>query len=233
MSPCLTLIRETFISWTAVFLSDTLKIKDGDAAMLSMLIPLFGTFSTLLGGWAVDRVRPARRGLIPVICLAVLMMTLLFSIQFIPTGLKKAVAPSPREIFQVCFLLSIISLSLMAPFSFVDGLFVLSLAGKHGPGLAVGIINAVGYTGAILAGHEMGSIAQNLGWQHVFRVLASISAASFSLSLVYWWLDLKELRRYRSRSKVNWKRMNGDSATKLPELKYRMHVYSIRATTRE
>ena len=189
MSPCLTLIRETFISWTAVFLSDTLDLKDGDAAMLSMLFPLFGTFSSLLGGIAVDRASPHRRGLIPPACLLALTVMLMGTAMYIPEGADA----NAGSVFGMCCLLSGISLALMAPFSFVDGLFVLSLTGKHGAGLAVGIINCIGYMGATLAGHEMGFLAEKFGWHYVLSVLAGVSTLTFFASLVYWHLDVREL----------------------------------------
>lgn len=40
LSPILTLIRETFITWTAVLLSDTMNMKDSDAAMMSTIFPV-------------------------------------------------------------------------------------------------------------------------------------------------------------------------------------------------
>jgi sugar phosphate permease len=85
----LTLIRETFASWAAVYLAVTLRLKDSDAAMLSMFFPLFGTFSTVAGGWAVDRSSPGRRGLIPVVCLAGLTMLLMSSTFFMTESSSK------------------------------------------------------------------------------------------------------------------------------------------------
>jgi sugar phosphate permease len=187
LSPCLTLIRETLATWTQVLLVDLLGITDSSAAMMSLIFPLFGTVSTLLGGWAIDKSTPFRRGFIPVFCLFFLTIALAMTAHVATYG------GNNQHPFGIGFLIMLLSLALMAPFSFVDGLFILSLVGKSGQGIAVGLINCIGYIGAIMAGHAMGSLAESSGWGAVFNLLTTISLCSCVLASLYWWFDLKEL----------------------------------------
>jgi sugar phosphate permease len=67
MAPCLALIRETFISWTALYFTDALGMNPSDAAFMTLIFPLFGTVSTLLGGWAIDSMGPHKRGFVALV----------------------------------------------------------------------------------------------------------------------------------------------------------------------
>ncbi len=187
LAPCLALMRETFISWTAVYFSDVLNLSTSDAAMMSMFFPLFGTFSTLLGGWLIDWVSPARRGLVPV--LFIFSLTVCLGVGSALTTIHEVLGVSSAWATSTAvLLLSCMAFSLLAPFSFVDGIFVLSLAGKSGAGVAVGILSSFGYTGAILAGHSMGSIADRQGWGMVLltltggKLMIQISMFTFQLN---------------------------------------------------
>lgn len=188
LAPGLTLIRETFITWTATFLVDELNLREGDAVVLSLLFPLFGTFSTLIGGYLIDHLSNLKRAMVPIAFMVLLTVTL----SFFSAVTSTFVSTSGIVLWQVqvtsCFL-SVVALALMAPFSFVDGIFVLSLAGKESAGIAIGIINAVGYVGAILAGHQMGSLAELHGWANVLLLLSIISFFCTLLFAFYLYLE--------------------------------------------
>lgn len=200
-APCLALIRETFISWTAMYFTDVMQLTASNAAVISMLFPLFGTLSTVLGGWAMDNIRIERRGLISVVCLACLSVTLMLS-SFMSDQLEEIFGQhhvaGPTAVWVAACMLSLIALCILAPFSFVDGVLVTHLVGKSGAGVAVGIISSCGYTGAILAGHTMGSVADQEGWPHVLFLLGVVSIIALVLSIGYYVADLADLKSHRS-----------------------------------
>ena len=71
MSFGLTLIRETFSSWTPTYLSEVAQLSPADAASWSGLFPLFGGFSVLAAGFLTDTVAGGKRTGILVTFLAV------------------------------------------------------------------------------------------------------------------------------------------------------------------
>ena len=188
-APCLTLIRETISTWSVVFFLDTIpSLSDSTAAILSLLFPLFGTLSTLLGGWTMDWLthtgRADFRPHIPV----VMLMCLTISLLVLAGGSGESATP-----FSAGMLISSCAFFLMAPYSFIEGLFILSLT-PHNPGIAVGLINSVGYVGAILAGHEVGAMASwdGWGWHRVWLVMAGVSLVTVVGMSGFAWVEMKE-----------------------------------------
>ena len=51
----LTLLRETFNTWTPTYFVQAAMLSEGDAARASALFPAFGGVSVLLAGWLGDR----------------------------------------------------------------------------------------------------------------------------------------------------------------------------------
>lgn len=182
LAPCLTLIRETFYSWAPVFLINSTRMSDSSSAVVSLFFPLFGTLSTVTGGWLMDRLCRRNQGKVPVIWLFGLTLTLLVFSLF-----------EQLSIWLAVLLMSSSAFFLMAPYSFVEGLFVVSLTGSKNPATAVGIINCIGYIGAVLAGHQMGYLAEYAGWPQVFLVLSGVSLLSLLVSIIYMILDWKEI----------------------------------------
>lgn len=191
MCVCLTLLRETFVSWTSVYFADRFHLHESNAAVLSLIFPLFGTLSALVGGVIIDRggSRLQKSQIL-------LQMNMLLSSAL---GLA-AYMSVDGEVALMSVLVCIVALFLIAPFSLVTGVFAMQLAddvsqddypqssathGNTGHGLAVGLVNAVGNFGAILAGHSIGSVADAYGWTTVWWLCYLISFVGCCASLLY------------------------------------------------
>ncbi len=60
------------------------------------------------------------------------------------------------------------------------------LGGKQGSSTAAGLLDSVGYFGAILSGYGIGAIAQHLGWNAVFISLAVVALITLVAAVFYW-----------------------------------------------
>lgn len=191
LSALLTLIRETFNSWTPVYLEEELGLSPGDAATASMVFPLAGTASAILGGFLVDRVPKKWRGAVPLVFLVLLSIAL--------AGLSAFAEFYQGEgagALALClFMIGMTAFFLIAPYSFLDGVFTLDLAGKQGCAATASIINGAGYLGAILSGVVTGIAADGSGWSLVFIILTVMSLVSMAFQALYWGFDLRDLRK--------------------------------------
>jgi sugar phosphate permease len=185
---CVTMIRETFSSWLTLYLSDVVGLTDSDAGMASLLFPLFGTMATVLGGWLMDRETVmVNRSRVPTASLMILSMCLfaMGNLSFKPPFISVAVLVSASAFF------------VMGPYSFVEGVLMLSLTGGAYPGVAVGMVNCMGYLGAILAGHQVGEWVEFVGWAQVFMALSFLAVLSTLAQIAYWWFDLRDVLTQR------------------------------------
>ena len=171
----LTLIRETFNGWTPTYLVEVYQMSDGDAAQISSLFPFVGGVSVLLVGRWSDRMPAARLAIatpllgLGVVALAALGTATARSDQLIGLGLLCTVA----------FLI-------IGPYSLLAGAIALDLGGRCGTATAVGLIDTAGYAGAILSGYAVGTIAQHVGWDFVFRSLAVVAAVATIAAALSW-----------------------------------------------
>ncbi|HTW38142.1 MAG TPA: MFS transporter, partial [Steroidobacteraceae bacterium] len=65
-----TIVRETFNTWTPLYLRDEMGYTAGSAASLSAVFPAAGVLSILLAGWLSDRLGPQGRSLLLFVGLA-------------------------------------------------------------------------------------------------------------------------------------------------------------------
>jgi sugar phosphate permease len=69
-----------------------------------------------------------------------------------------------------------IAFCLLGPYSYLGGAFALDFGGKQAGAVSSGIIDGVGYLGAVLAGDTVARISVAFGWKGVFVTLAGVSA---------------------------------------------------------
>ena len=65
-----------------------------------------------------------------------------------------------------------IAFCLLGPYSYLGGAFALDFGGKQASAASSGIIDGVGYLGAVAAGDSVARVSVAFGWQGVFIVLA-------------------------------------------------------------
>jgi OPA family glycerol-3-phosphate transporter-like MFS transporter len=162
-----TIIRETFNIWTPVYLRDYLGYSTSTAAGTSAIFPAVGAVSVLLSGWLSDRLGANGRALILFVGLAASAAALLMLMTFRAGGAHP---------FFPLLTIGLIAFCLLGPYSYLGGAFALDFGGKQASAVSSGIIDGVGYLGAVAAGDSVGRISVAAGWQGVFVALAAVSA---------------------------------------------------------
>ena len=161
----LTLVRETFNTWTATYFVDGVGMSAGRAAGMSSLFPLVGGFSVLLAGYFGDKVRRGGRA---AIILGGLLAT---GGALTALGLIDPRASTTGPIA----LVSTVAFLLIGPYSYLAGAISLDLGGKRGGATTCGIVDFIGYLGGALSGRAMAGISVDHGWQGAFLVLAGVA----------------------------------------------------------
>jgi OPA family glycerol-3-phosphate transporter-like MFS transporter len=162
-----TIIRESFNFWTPVYLRDYLGYSVSGAARMSAVFPGVGAVSVLLSGWLSDRLGVNGRPLIMFVgfsaCAAALLV--LMTMRSSTTG-------------PLLPLLAIgtVAFCLLGPYSYLGGALALDFGGKQAGAVSSGMIDGIGYLGAVVAGDSVARVSQYFGWQGVFVALAGISA---------------------------------------------------------
>ena len=161
----LTLVRETFSTWSVLYFEEAVGMPKGRAAGTSALFPLFGGFSVLLAGYLGDRARRWGRAAIIVVGLT------LAGLAMLALGLLDPRASEARTIALVCATAFLV----IGPYSYLAGAMSLDLGGKRGGATTSGIVDFVGYLGGAFAGRAMASISADHGWRGAFLLLALVA----------------------------------------------------------
>ncbi|HYB65449.1 MAG TPA: MFS transporter [Steroidobacteraceae bacterium] len=177
-----TIIRETFNTWSPVYLRDFLGYSVSDSAGASAIFPAAGALSVLLAGWLSDRLGPTGRSLLMFLGLSGAALALLAL-----TG----VPPGPSGALLAVVLIALVFFGLLGPYSYLGGAFALDFGGRQASAASSGIIDGIGYLGGVFAGDSVARLAMTYGWRGVFVTLAVVSAAA-ALSAGY--LHLLNLR---------------------------------------
>jgi OPA family glycerol-3-phosphate transporter-like MFS transporter len=171
----LTLLRETFNTWSAYYFSNGLALSEATAANFSALFPLLGGVAVLLAGWIGDWLGPAgRAGVILLGC--VLTSGVLLGLG--STDFAGSVALPVA-------LVSLVGFLVLAPYSYLAGAISLDLGGKRGGATACGIIDGVGYLGGMAAGDTVAQITRGYGWSGTFLALAAVAALTSAGAAVF------------------------------------------------
>jgi OPA family glycerol-3-phosphate transporter-like MFS transporter len=163
-----TIVRETFNTWTPVYLRNAFGYSVSDAASMSAIFPLVGAGSVIFNGWLSDRLGVTGRAAVMLVGLiatgaALVLLTLA------PRG----VAPGIPLV-----LIGAVAFCLLGPYSYLAGAFALDFGGREAGATSSGIIDGVGYFGGVVAGGAVAHVAVAFGWRGVFAALAAVSAVS-------------------------------------------------------
>jgi sugar phosphate permease len=165
-----TIIRETFNTWTPVYLRDYLGYSMSDSAGVSAIFPAMGVVSVLFAGWLSDRLGLSGRSLLMFIGLAAAAVALLALTSVPPSLISGSLLP--------VMLIGAVAFFLLGPYSYLGGAFALDFGGKQASAASSGIIDGIGYLGGVLAGDSVARLAVSFGWRGVFVTLAVVSAAA-------------------------------------------------------
>jgi len=169
-----TLLRESFNLWIPTYFVQSAGLSPSHAASSSALFPLFGGFAVLLAGVASDRLGLNGRNLV-----MVFGMTASAGCLFVLAGLPQGIDPSMRV-----FLVTLIGVLLLGPYSYLAGAMSLDFGGKRGSATAAGIIDGFGYLAGYLSGDTVARITVAFGWSGAFRALAAIAILTAFVALL-------------------------------------------------
>ena len=164
-----TIVRETFNTWTPVYLRDHLGYSMSHSASMSAIFPGVGVASVLLAGWLSDRLGLNGRSLLLFLGLTGTAAALL---------VLMSVRSGPSGGFLAVVVIGVVAFCLLGPYSYLGGAFALDFGGKQASASASGIIDGIGYLGGVLAGDTVARLSVAFGWEGVFVILAAVSAVA-------------------------------------------------------
>jgi sugar phosphate permease len=162
-----TIVRETFNDWTPVYMRDFVHLSMSDAAALSAVFPGVGAISVLLTGWLGDRLGANGRPLVLFVGLTATTAAL-FMLTMIHRGGTDGTLPIT--------MIGVVAFCLLGPYAYLGGAMALDFGGKAAGAVASGIIDGIGYLGAVFAGVGGAKLAVAFGWRGVFATLGVIGA---------------------------------------------------------
>ena len=186
MSFGLTLIRETFNTWTPTYLNEAVNLKVGAAALGSVIPPLGGAAAVVLAGVLSDRIG-GRHGRIILPSLTLLGVALL-AIATIDTEGRPVLA---------LLLVTAAQFFLVGPYSYLAGVMALDLGGKTGNSTASALTDTAGYVGALLSGFGAGWIADTYGWSEVFAALLAVCTATCAIAAAFMVAQERRIQRMK------------------------------------
>jgi sugar phosphate permease len=146
---------------------DFVHLSMSDAAGMSAIFQGVGAISVLLAGWGGDRLGSNGRPLILFVGLTATAVAL-FLLTTVHRGAMGAMLP--------VVLIGLVAFCLLGPYAYLGGAMALDFGGKSAGAVASGIIDGIGYLGAVVAGVGGAKLAVTFGWKGVFATLAVIGA---------------------------------------------------------
>lgn len=174
LSFTLTLLRETFNTWTVDFFKTEggPDVSNRIAAFLSTPFDACGALGILLLGWVFGRVTPTmRRGLL------FLILAVLGGVLFLlPSLARQGLVAATAAVGLVGFLT-------YGPYSLLAGVLSLEIRGREYVASVAGLVDAAGYLAAVLAGAQFGRLLDVGGYALAFPCLAFFALISAVLCL--------------------------------------------------
>ncbi|MCW5555305.1 MAG: MFS transporter [Verrucomicrobiae bacterium] len=179
LSFTLTLLRETFNTWTV----DFFKTTGGDemssriAAFLSTPFDACGAVGIVLLGWVFGRIGHLTRTWL----LFTILGLLAVFIYLLPVLASRNMWLATAGVGAIGFLA-------YGPYSLLAGVLAVEIRGKEYVATVAGLVDGVGYLAAILAGQQFGRILDLGGYRLGFDCLAGLALMSAVLCLfLYGW----------------------------------------------
>ena len=174
LSFTLTLLRETFNTWTVDFFKTTggPDVSNRVASLLSTPFDALGAVGIVLLGWAFGILSPARRARL-LFCILALLSVVVYAL---PTLGARSLAWGTAAVGAVGFLA-------YGPYSLLAGILAVEIKGKEYVGTVAGLVDGVGYLAAVLAGQQFGRILDQGGYRLGFTCLSVLAAVSAVLCL--------------------------------------------------
>jgi sugar phosphate permease len=180
LSFTLTLLRETFNTWTVDFFKTSMghEMSNQIAAFLSTPFDALGAVGILSLGWIFGRIGNVVRTWL----LFSILGALALLIFLLPALAARSTFLATAGVGGIGFLA-------YGPYSLLSGVMAVEIKGKEYAATVSGIFDGVGYLAAILAGQQFGRILDHGGYRLGFNCLAALAAIAAILCLFLY--DLK------------------------------------------
>lgn len=175
LSFTLTLLRETFNTWTVDFFRTEggAEVSNRIAAFLSTPFDACGAVGILLLGWVFGRVTRRTR----TVLLVVILLALGALLVALPSLARQGLVAATVTVGLVGFLT-------YGPYSLLAGVLSLEIRGRGYVATVAGLVDGVGYLAAILAGAQFGRLLDMGGYALAFPCLAVLAILSAALCLL-------------------------------------------------
>lgn len=180
-----TMVRETFNTWTPLYLRDLYAYSASHAASMSAIFPAVGAASVFISGWISDRLGAVGRCIVMFVGLGATTVALV-ALTSLRTGASTSVLP--------LVLIGVVAFCLLGPYSYLAGAFALDFGGKQAGAASSGLIDAVGYLGAVAAGDSIARVSVAFGWRGVLLSLSAMTALS-ALAAGYLYVHQRGVQR--------------------------------------
>ncbi len=174
LSFTLTLLRETFNTWTVDFFRSQWpdELTTRGAAFLSTTFDVCGAAGILLLGWVFGRVQPRVRQILLLGILGALGLAL----YALPLVAREGLAAGTLTVGLVGFLT-------YGPYSLLAGVLALEIRGRGYVATVAGLVDGAGYVAAAMAGKQFGLLLDRGGYALAFPCLAVLAVVSAVLCL--------------------------------------------------
>jgi sugar phosphate permease len=174
LSFTLTLMRETFNTWTV----DFFKTQGGPemsmriAAFLSTPFDLLGAIGIISLGWVFGRISREARKLLLFFMLGTLSALIWYLPEFFHLNL-----------YVVTGAVGLIGFLAYGPYSLLAGILAVEIRGKEYVATVAGVVDGVGYLAGVFAGGYFGKIVDRGGYNLGFHCLSVLTLAAAVLCL--------------------------------------------------
>jgi len=194
--------RETVNTYTPQLYDKALGTLPHVGGSMSAFCPIPAALSIAICGYLFDALPKKRRCLIPVISYLIawfFWVGFYFFLMRLPEPRADKLAPHPDQQknnwIVLVFLLATTFFS-AGPSSFLDGAYVVEIAGPKGAAFAAGLSSGMGYCGAAVAIRIFGRLNTNLqGWQTILGWTVFMAGTVVLLAACYSILEYRHMCR--------------------------------------
>ena len=165
------LVKDGLTTWIPQILSDIYAMPDFLSILLTLLLPVLALFGTALAVAMNKKIKD----IVNLCALAFAVITVLIAIVI-------AAVNTGAAIMLIC--LSLVSLMTSAVNNAVTSMFPLYYKEQLNSGLVAGVLNGFCYIGSTISSYGLGALADGVGWNAVFELLASASAFCVVLAAI-------------------------------------------------
>lgn len=184
---CACASKLAMVQWVPLFLVEVAKLSRVSAAACWALFDIGGMLGALLSGVISDTLAGGRRGpVVTAFSVSTAVAAVLFSCAASGDydAVLVGVLPGGHEAVVSCaaFLLGFSYFASQA----LMGLFAMEMVHGKDAGVTTGVMNLFSLLGGALAGLPLGTLLDLIGWDMLFRVVATSMALCAGLSAVLW-----------------------------------------------